>query len=124
MEGDPSLLIHSTVHLSIKWAKLWNLFFPAVNMCCNARKWWQWLVLKWDGFISAKMGTASWRTQLFLHPSRCICISDTSFQFFPYENLFSGENSTCNYRIHYEKYVCLIVGYLGFVPRCAKQKQQ
>lgn len=70
------------------------------------------------------MGTVSWGALVLLHPSCCICISDTSFQFFLYENLFSGEDNTCTYRIHYEKYVCLIMGYLGFVPTFVKQKHQ
>lgn len=58
-ERDQSLPIHSAVHLSNIWTELLSLFFPAVNLCCNARKWWQWLVLRRDGFISSEMVTAS-----------------------------------------------------------------
>lgn len=39
-----------------------ELVFSCRDLCCNARKWWQWLALKWNGFISTKMGTASWGT--------------------------------------------------------------
>lgn len=91
MEGRSSLLIHSSVHLSIIWVKLWNLFFPAVNVCCNARKWWQWLALKQDGFISTKTGTVNWGTLLFLHPSCCVCISDTSSSSFHVKIYFQGK---------------------------------
>lgn len=81
MEGDQSLVIHSAVHLSMLYELSYLAwFFSAVNICCNARKWWQWLVLKQDGYVSFEMATASWGTLPFLHPSQCIRISNTSFQ--------------------------------------------
>ena len=128
MEGDQSRLVHSILHLSIIWTELLSLFFPAAYMCCNARKWWQWLVLKRDGFISTHMATASQGTLLVLHPSRCIWVSEISFWVFPYENLLSGENDTCTCRIHYEKFICLVAGWTEtrcsvFVPRCPKGKK-
>lgn len=90
--------------------------FSCCDMCCNARKWWQWLALKRDGFISTKMGTASWGTLLFLHPACCVCISDASFHFFPYENLFSGKNNTCTMEFTMKNIFALLWGAWVLCP--------
>lgn len=101
--------------------------FSCSDMCCNARKWWQWLALKWDGFISTKMGTVSWESCCFCAPRAVSAFQMHLSTSFHMETYFQGKTAhalmefTIDMKISIK--ICLpYCGVLGFCAQVCKVK--
>lgn len=96
--------------------------FSCCDLCCNARKWWQ--GRRWSGMVSL---APKWGLRAGEHCCSCTLMLCLHFKYIlpvlsMWKFIFRG--NTRAYRIHSEKYVCLVMGCLDFVPRFAKQKHQ
>lgn len=114
----------SPLHGLRYWAYFFLLWIRVATFGSGDRGW------CWSGMVSLAL---KWLlpTRELCHfcPSHHICVSELSFQFFPYESFFLGRTRVS--RIHHNKFICLHVRSVSwtetrcllFVPRVTYKKK-